>query len=176
MDEYHFLGYNTMFSVEGQLTFRRKISPRASYHLLPHWFLSCLIHRRWRWRRYVPPKRRLTFSGLHGFISQKIVLLIGRSYTWRWKRLKFGESIATGCPWQLPRSLRHELSSPAQTLGSWVPIALQTWMSVCVYSVCDVLCRQRPWDGLVPYIRSPTNCVKIKKPKLKKRARSNKGL
>jgi hypothetical protein len=29
----------------------------------------------WRWRRYVPPKRRLTINGLHGVISQKIVLL-----------------------------------------------------------------------------------------------------
>jgi hypothetical protein len=27
----------------------------------------------WRWRRYVPPKRRLTFNGLHGVISQKVV-------------------------------------------------------------------------------------------------------
>jgi hypothetical protein len=28
----------------------------------------------WRWKRYVPPKRRLNFRGLHGIISQKIVL------------------------------------------------------------------------------------------------------
>jgi hypothetical protein len=34
-----------------------------------------------------------------------------------------------------PRSLRHELSSSAQTLGSWVRIPLEAWMSVCVYSV-----------------------------------------
>jgi hypothetical protein len=32
-----------------------------------------LILRRWRWRRYVPPKRRLTFNRLHGVISQKIL-------------------------------------------------------------------------------------------------------
>jgi hypothetical protein len=31
--------------------------------------------------------------------------------------------------------LRHELSSLARTLGSWVPIPLKAWMSVCVYSV-----------------------------------------
>jgi hypothetical protein len=30
----------------------------------------------WRWRRYVHPKRRLTFNGLHGVISQNIVLFI----------------------------------------------------------------------------------------------------
>jgi hypothetical protein len=33
-----------------------------------------LIFRPWRWRRYVPPKRRLNFNGLHGVISQKIAL------------------------------------------------------------------------------------------------------
>jgi hypothetical protein len=43
-------------------------------HLISRRFLARLILRPWRWRRYVPPKRRLTFSGLHGVISQKIVL------------------------------------------------------------------------------------------------------
>jgi hypothetical protein len=41
---------------------------------------------------------------------------------------------------QWPRGLRHELSSPPQTLGSWVRIALKAWMSVCIYSVCVVMC------------------------------------
>jgi hypothetical protein len=31
---------------------------------------------RWQGRRYIPPKRRFTFNGLHGVISQKIVLFI----------------------------------------------------------------------------------------------------
>jgi hypothetical protein len=39
------------------------------------------------------------------------------------------------CGSQWPRCLRHELSSPARTLGSWVRIPLEAWMSVCVYSV-----------------------------------------
>jgi hypothetical protein len=43
---------------------------------------------------------------------------------------------------QWPRGLRHELSSSAQTLGSWVRIPMEAWMSVCVYSVCAVLCVQ----------------------------------
>jgi hypothetical protein len=42
---------------------------------------------------------------------------------------------------QWPRSLRHEKSSPARTLGSWIGIPLKAWMSVCVYSVSV---RQRP--------------------------------
>jgi hypothetical protein len=47
-----------------------------AYHLLSRWFLAQLIFRPWRWRRYVPPKRRLTLNGLHGVISQKMVLFI----------------------------------------------------------------------------------------------------
>jgi hypothetical protein len=31
-----------------------------------YWFLVRLILRLWRWRGHVPPKRRLTFNGLHG--------------------------------------------------------------------------------------------------------------
>jgi hypothetical protein len=37
-----------------------------------------------------------------------------------------------------PRGLKHEMSSPARTLRSWILILLEVWMSVCVYSVCDV--------------------------------------
>jgi hypothetical protein len=40
----------------------------------------------WRWRRYVPPKRRLKLNGLHGVISQKTILFITTSVkTYIWK-------------------------------------------------------------------------------------------
>jgi hypothetical protein len=39
------------------------------------------------------------------------------------------------CRSQWPHALRHELSSLARTLGSWVLIPLESWVSVCVYSV-----------------------------------------
>jgi hypothetical protein len=39
-----------------------------------------------------------------------------------------------------PHVLRHELSSLARTLGSWVRIQLKAWMSVCVYSVFVLFC------------------------------------
>jgi hypothetical protein len=41
---------------------------------------------------------------------------------------------------QWPRGLEHEMSSPAWTLGSWVRISLEAWMSVCVYSVFMLSC------------------------------------
>jgi hypothetical protein len=40
---------------------------------------------------------------------------------------------------QCPRGLRHELSSPARTLVSWVRIPLKAWMYVCIYSVSYVV-------------------------------------
>jgi hypothetical protein len=41
---------------------------------------------------------------------------------------------------QWPRGLRHELSSLARTLGSWVQIPLEAWMSICAFILCVVLC------------------------------------
>jgi hypothetical protein len=55
------------------------------------------------------------------------------------------------CRSQWPHGLRHELSSLARTLGSWVRISLEAWISVCIYSVCVVLC---VGSGL-----TPTGCV-----------------
>jgi hypothetical protein len=50
---------------------RQRISQLASY-----WFPACRIFQFWRWIRYVTLKRRLTFSGLRGVISQKTELFI----------------------------------------------------------------------------------------------------
>jgi hypothetical protein len=48
-------------------------------------------------------------------------------------RVRFSPS-----PW--PRRLRHEPPSLARTLGSWVRIHLEAWVSVCVYSVFVLFC------------------------------------
>jgi hypothetical protein len=44
------------------------------------------------------------------------------------------------CGSQWPHGLRHESSSFVRTLGSWVRIQLEAWMSVCVYSVFVLFC------------------------------------
>jgi hypothetical protein len=41
---------------------------------------------------------------------------------------------------QWPRGLRHEPSSTARTLGSWVRISLKLWVPLCVYSVPVLFC------------------------------------
>jgi hypothetical protein len=43
---------------------------------------------------------------------------------------------------QRPRGLKHELSSLARTLGSWVRIPLKARMFMCVYSVFVLSCAQ----------------------------------
>jgi hypothetical protein len=48
-------------------------SPSTCFHA---GFLLNLFCRPWRWRLYVPPKRLLTFNGLHGVIFQKTVLFM----------------------------------------------------------------------------------------------------
>jgi hypothetical protein len=79
------------------------------------------------------------------------------------------------CRSQWPRGLRHELSSLARTLGSWVRNPLKAWMSVCAFimCLCCPLCRWRPCDGLITRPRSLTVCVKKIK-ELKKRPGPNK--
>jgi hypothetical protein len=44
------------------------------------------------------------------------------------------------CRSQWAHWLRHELSSLARMLGSWVRIPLKVWMSVCAYSVFVLFC------------------------------------
>jgi hypothetical protein len=43
-------------------------------HLLSRYFLAWLILRPWRWRRRVPPKRRLNFKTIHSVISKNTEL------------------------------------------------------------------------------------------------------
>jgi hypothetical protein len=49
-------------------------SDGQAFCLPPACLLVCwTILRLWRWRRYVPPKRRVQLYGLHGVISQKMI-------------------------------------------------------------------------------------------------------
>jgi hypothetical protein len=56
--------------------------------------------------------------------------LMGKSGTSLNYSLLNKNSVTSWSQW--PRGLRHELSSPARTPGSWVRIPLEAWMSVCV--------------------------------------------
>jgi hypothetical protein len=56
-------------------------------------------------------------------------------------------------------SLRHEMSLPAGTLGSWVWIPLKAWMSVCICSVFFLSCVSSslsiswsPIQGILPTV------------------------
>jgi hypothetical protein len=72
----------------------------------------------------------------------------------------FNLAIRWGGRSQWQRDLRHEPSSPFRTLGYWVRIPLEAWMSVCVYFVCVVLCVVSGLaKGLIPRPRSPTDYV-----------------
>jgi hypothetical protein len=88
------------------------------------------------------------------FLKISAVTVLMGAYGKRWfmqQKIIISAEFGTGLS-QWPRGVRHELSAPARTLGSWVRIPLETWMSVCVYSVCVVLC-----DGLILRPRSPTD-------------------
>jgi hypothetical protein len=95
----HYLGYEVLTAVVMQNTvfwditlcspFKVNIHFGGTYHLHLQIRISRARFQRkkqvastllatffpWRWRRYVPPKRRLTFNGLHCVMSHKTVLL-----------------------------------------------------------------------------------------------------
>jgi hypothetical protein len=79
-EEYHLLRYKrrvvSWVSADVSEEHIASIFRVEKSHLLSHWFLLSLFFRPWRWRRYVPPKCRLTPNGLHGVISQKMGLFI----------------------------------------------------------------------------------------------------
>jgi hypothetical protein len=79
----------------------------------------------------------LYFLRFSGSIDQKSKFINTKARHWT-----FFLSSCIQCRSQWPRGLRHELSSPVQTLGSWVRIPLETWMSLCVYSVFVLSCVQ----------------------------------
>jgi hypothetical protein len=87
------------------------------------------------------------------------------------KNDSFSESLLTYTEWfiytsiighgwsQWPSGLKHEMSSPAWTLGSWVRIPLEAWMFVWVYSVFVLSCVGRglatgwsPVQGVLPIV------------------------
>jgi hypothetical protein len=53
-------------------------------------------------------------------------------------KLKCIKGVSSRSQW--PRGIRYESSSPTRTLGSWVRILLEAWMSACVYSVFALSC------------------------------------
>jgi hypothetical protein len=66
-----------MYFAESQQMFVRDISPPSSRSNKPRKIPDLArIIRPWRWRRYIPLKHWLTFSGLHSVISHKAVLFI----------------------------------------------------------------------------------------------------
>jgi hypothetical protein len=74
--------------------------------------------------------------------------------------------ILAKCRPQWPRGLQHELFSPARTQGSWVRIPLETWMSVCIYSVFALSCVGSGLaTGWSPVQGALTTVYRITKPK-----------
>jgi hypothetical protein len=106
----------------------------------------------WRWRRYVPPKRRLT-QDLHSATSQKTTFFIVTAMKasnltginiflkhptmcFSQRRDQISNTHRRGSRSQWPRGLRHEMSSPAQTMGLWVQIQLKARMSAFILCLC----------------------------------------
>jgi hypothetical protein len=105
-EEIYLLGHNTVYPVEGQRTFRRKISPpsaisrnkaskeastkqaaRGAYSALFS-FLARLIFRPWEWRWDLSPKLPLNFnqvaSRVHAASFWLLAWIVLRPWRWKW--------------------------------------------------------------------------------------------
>jgi hypothetical protein len=75
-----------------------------------------------------------------------------------WVKSMKNNSHYVGLCWsQWPRGLRNEMSSLPRTLGSWVRIPLEAWMSVCVYPVfvlgSGLAMGWSPVEGVLPKLK-----------------------
>jgi hypothetical protein len=80
-----------------------------------------------------------TLHSIFSFILQNIQRFCDYQDSFLQKKyLSFLEYLIYRSQW--PCGLKHELSSPTRTLGSWVRITLEVRMPVCIYSVLVFLC------------------------------------
>jgi hypothetical protein len=73
---------------------------------------------------------------------------------------------------QWPRGIRHELSSPARTLGSWIRIPLKARMSAFILCFCFPLLVGALRRAVSPSKESYRRCIVLRKLKKKKTARA----
>jgi hypothetical protein len=109
-----------------------KARSQSAGHLFSCWYYALLILRPWRRTRYVPPKRRLIFNGLHGIISQIILFKI-LSY-----------SVYTACKSDLFYSFNVVLFSCSISTSQHTSNKLKflvTWLSVTIDGVwiCNLI-------------------------------------
>jgi hypothetical protein len=72
----HCVGFEVLTVVVMKSSIFWDITPYSAYHLPSPWFFACHIFPPLRLRRCFLPTRRLTFSGLHGVITQEVELFV----------------------------------------------------------------------------------------------------
>jgi hypothetical protein len=136
------LSFNRRFGGTYRLHINQISSWRISAcHLLGFLWEGNLYLRPWRWRRYVPPKRRLKLNGLHDVTSQKIILFITVfvcTFSISESALLFLVYIVT---WSSERQLL--LGNGWVNTFTWHQIHTQQWSCWKLFSLCS------PWQGYI---------------------------
>jgi hypothetical protein len=122
----------------------------SASHLLACWFLLKWFLRPWRWRRYVPPKRRLQLNRLHGITSQMILLIqlhqedarfwgfldLRSSANQRWRHMDSWNAVFIHCIKYKPSSQFHIWFVSSQMLNVfstfWFTHSAESWLWLCL--------------------------------------------
>jgi hypothetical protein len=112
------------------------------------WFISCLLYIYHVLRSFWCQE---TGPSLTDWIQETLLLYLRTEPEWGLRnfvsdKVRMSDNVSRS---QWPHGLKHELSSTARTLGSWVRILLEALMFVCVYCaffcpVCRALRRADP--------------------------------
>jgi hypothetical protein len=88
-----------------------------------------------RFLRFIVLKLLLCWFIADISLAKKTYLLAASCQFLAWLICNLTLNVEGTCSSDSGRGVWHELSSLARTLGLWVRIPLEVWMSVCVYSV-----------------------------------------
>jgi hypothetical protein len=119
--------------------------------------------RAWNWRRYIFPQSRYKITpssnpecfNLNNYRCENLklrycIIIKHEKVNKKWIYVKCGQRRS-----QWPRGLRDEPSSPASTMGLWVRIPLEAWMSVCAFILCvgsGIATGLIPVQGVLPTV------------------------
>jgi hypothetical protein len=118
-------------------------------------FLPCLIFQPWRWMRYVFPKRRLTFNGLHGTLhnhrceNPKCYRIYLVTFWWWLNDLR--HYLMMMMMTHTRRCRRHAIIGPIACSSAYALMPI-IYLLICSFPSCVFILFLSHWFFLLPFL------------------------